>query len=109
MFKRLRAKKPDEPERYLRRDTLTGHIDDVFSTAQVLMDNITPSLENYGFEKKYIDDLKKAVLRGACLDDVGKANSQFQRALLPGKQPSQAVRHEWISTWLPLKFSQLDN
>src|SRR5262249_11000346 len=47
-------------------------------------------------------------VRGAFLHDLGKANHQFQRMIRRGPDPPQALRHEWISTWLPLTFKDLD-
>jgi CRISPR-associated endonuclease/helicase Cas3 len=48
------------------------------------------------------------MVRSACLHDLGKANSQFQRALQPGKQLPQALRHEFVGTWLLLAFPKMD-
>lgn len=104
----LLAKKPRKPGKPTERESLICHLDDVFSASRALIERAIPALESMGLNSALAEDLSRAVLRGAYLHDLGKANSHFQRALLPGKQPPQALRHEWVSTWLPIKFPQLD-
>jgi CRISPR/Cas system-associated endonuclease Cas3-HD len=91
------------------RETLNGHLDDVFSVATSIVETIGPRLlDSLGLDTVYSDNLKEALYLAAYLHDLGKANDQFQRALIPANQLPQALRHEWISTWLPLRFDELD-
>jgi len=90
-------------------ETLVGHIDNVLKVGETLISTVgARSLESLGIPFSMIDDLKQAVVRSICLHDLGKANSHFQRALQTGEQLPQALRHEFIGTWLPLAFPQLD-
>ena len=54
-----------------------------------------------------MDVIECAVARGALLHDLGKANGQFQR-MVRGDKPIQALRHEWISLDILLRYSELD-
>jgi CRISPR-associated endonuclease/helicase Cas3 len=109
-FKRLLAKSSYSPDNPNDRETLPGHLRDVVVAAQALMGSVgQPALESLGllcvFDR---DDLSKAVTYGAFLHDLGKANHQFQRMVRPGAPALQALRHEWISSWLLLKFPDLN-
>ena len=105
----LLAKTPRDPAKPQWAETLVGHIDNVVRVSEVLIDAVgVRSLESLGLQASWLDSLREALVRSACLHDLGKANSQFQRALQPGRQPPQAIRHEVVGTWLPLAFRQLD-
>lgn len=108
MFEKLLAKKPRVPGKPQMRETLQGHLNNVLSVAHALIENSAPYLNTMGLDTSFAENLQKAVLRCAFLHDLGKANSQFQRALQSKSQSTQALRHEWISTWLLLKYPQLD-
>lgn len=104
----LLAKRPRDPGNPKFRETLRGHLADVMNTAASLLELIgMQALDALSIEKKQYSALSQAVLRGALLHDLGKANSQFQ-ALMNGKKQRQALRHELISVWLPFKFTQLN-
>lgn len=104
----LLAKRPRDLKNPLPQETLIGHLNDVFKVSKVLLD-ITglKALNSMGLNNDSFEELRKATLRSAYLHDLGKANSQFQRTLRPKAQPLQALRHEWVSVWLHLKFPQL--
>jgi len=48
-----------------------------------------------------------AVARAALLHDIGKANGQFQR-MVRGDKAIQALRHEWVSLDILLRYPELD-
>jgi len=109
-FNRLLAKSSGSPENPLERETLPGHIFDVLTTANTVVEIVGPaSLRSFGLLNSFDTDLLRAtVVRAAVLHDLGKANHQFQRMIRNGPVPSQALRHEWISVGLLLKYPQLD-
>jgi CRISPR-associated endonuclease/helicase Cas3 len=51
--------------------------------------------------------LEQAIMRGALLHDLGKANHHFQRMVTRESDQPQAFRHELISAWLLLKHPSL--
>ncbi len=105
----LLAKPPKEPDHPTPPETLVGHLDDVFRVAKSIVDNTGMRLlDTMGLPCSCLRQLDQALCLAALLHDLGKANSQFQRALAPGNRPPQALRHEWVSAWLPLKFRDLD-
>jgi CRISPR-associated endonuclease/helicase Cas3 len=108
--KHLLAKRsacPDDPQEHER---LPRHLLDVVRTAGALIQRSgDPCLKSLGLAGMFDPDmLWSAAARGAFLHDLGKANHQFQRMIRRGPKPPQALRHEWISTWLPLTFTELD-
>jgi CRISPR-associated endonuclease/helicase Cas3 len=60
-----------------------------------------------GLEEMWLKRLQEAVIRGAYLHDIGKANSQFQRLVARKSRNPQAFRHELISLLLALKWKPL--
>lgn len=105
----LLAKTPKEPGSPRESETLLGHSRHVFDVAQSLISTVGMSaLQSTGLESHFLEDLRQTVLRSAYLHDLGKASSQFQRVVVSREQPWQALRHEFISTWLPLRFSDFD-
>ena len=109
-FKRLLAKSSKTPDRPQKREMLPHHLRDVVETAQALVRVVGHrSLKSLGLEGVFdCEVLSAAVARGAFAHDLGKANHQFQRMVRSGPQPPQALRHEWISVWLLLRFMEMD-
>ncbi len=107
--KNLLAKKPhgSSPS---PRETLLGHTRDVLEAAEALVASIgQQSLANLGLKSDYrVEHLRSALLTAAVLHDLGKANSQFQRMISSPRSTPQAIRHEFISAWLPLRFADLE-
>ena len=105
-FDRLLAKSSDSPGTPETRALLSRHLQDVVETAQALVRCVGDrSLESLSLNDSFnLETLASAVVRGAFLHDLGKANHQFQRMVRQGSQPPQALRHEWISAWLPIRF-----
>jgi len=105
----LLAKRPKDPGNPTRAETLVGHIENVVRVGQALIDVIGPRcLVAMGLANSMLGDLRQAVIMSACLHDIGKANSQFQRALQLGNQRPQALRHEVIGTWLAVRCPQIE-
>lgn len=109
-FKRLLAKSSVSPNDPKDRETLPRHIQDVVETAKALVESIGDhALQSLALRETYeVKALLAAVTRGAFLHDLGKANHQFQRMIHAGSRQRQALRHEWISAWLPLQFEDMD-
>jgi len=109
-FKRLLAKSSPFPENPVERETLPGHLQDVVQAALAVVDSIGErALESLGLTGVFDNEaLASAVSYGAFLHDLGKANQHFQRMVRHEAQSRQALRHEWISAWLLLKFPELD-
>jgi len=109
-FERLLAKSTNSPTHPEQRALLFQHLRDVVDTAHALTGCVgNNSLVSLGLKDSFsLETLTSAVVRGAFLHDLGKANHQFQRMVRQGPQPPQALRHEWISAWLPIKFPQLN-
>lgn len=109
-FKRLLAKSSDSPNDPKDRETLPRHIQDVVETGTALVESIgDQSLQSLELRGTYdTKALLAAVTRGAFLHDLGKANHQFQRMIRASSKQVQALRHEWISAWLPLQFGDVD-
>jgi len=92
-----------------KSETLVGHIDDVYQASSSITKNIGANILNsFGLDGSYFEQLRQALTLASCLHDLGKANDQFHRALTHQVLYPQALRHEWISTWLPLKFPELN-
>ncbi len=108
-FKRLLAKNSKTPDSPQARECLPQHLSDVVGATQALVRLVgSQALKSFALDKVFsCDELFTAVTRGAFIHDLGKANHQFQRMVRPGNWPPQALRHEWISTWLLLKSSEL--
>lgn len=109
-FKRLLAKSSVSPNDPKDRETLPRHIQDVVETARALVESIgDQSLQSLELRGTYdAKALLAAVTCGAFLHDLGKANHQFQRMIRASSKQVQALRHEWISAWLPLQFGDVD-
>lgn len=82
--------------------SLLDHSRAVLAAARTILDDV----EGYLPAKIAISDLRKLVLTGAVLHDVGKANSIFQDKLLPLREEfpkipwyqRQPLRHEALNT-----------
>ncbi len=92
-------------------ETLSGHTKNVIKSIQALSEIAgEKALESMGISNRFsVNDLTMSAGRAAALHDFGKANSQFQKIVRKGKVKQQALRHEWISTWLPLKSDEIRN
>lgn len=103
-FKRLLAKQCDHPDTPQRRHTLMGHTLDVIVSARALMNIVGKNcLKATGLQSYCsIEDFCKTVMTSAALHDLGKAADSFQLAVRNKRK--QALRHEWISAWLPLTY-----
>jgi len=105
----LLAKKPRTPGSAQHCETLVGHTTEVFRVAKALLEVIGPqAVGSMGLSSELLSDLREVLLRGAALHDIGKANSQFQDIMYGSRMRVQALRHEWISTWVPFRFPELD-
>lgn len=87
--------------------SLPDHLADTGRVAQAIVDAAgSTALTALGLEASFTpDELRSAVVRGAWLHDLGKANSHFQRMMLgrdrlAGTRLAQAFRHEYVSAWL---------
>jgi CRISPR-associated endonuclease/helicase Cas3 len=108
-FKRLLAKRSRSPDSPEDRETLAYHLGDVIMAADAILEVVGRRIaESLGLSPSSHGVLNDAVRRAAFLHDLGKANDEFQRMLRSGP-PLQALRHEWISTWLPFRFPLLDD
>ncbi len=98
----LLAKKPCREDDIRKEETLAGHTCAVIRAAEAIFESIEESIrETFALSRCDTAFLKKCVQRAALLHDLGKANHQFQ-TLMYGREQKQALRHEWISAWLPL-------
>ena len=96
-FSRLLAKSSKNPGNPNDRETLPRHIKDVVKCANAILESIGfRSLQAMKIGVERGDELSSAVLRGAWLHDIGKANHQFQKMIRQGSPFPQALRHEWI-------------
>ena len=100
----LLAKKPQDPAHPSTEETLVGHTMAVVTSARAIMENLDGALwETFGICQGDAELTEKALLRAALLHDLGKANSQFQEIMWGNREGMrQALRHEWMSAWLPL-------
>ena len=106
----LLAKRPADPTTPNRRETLVAHVLDVLETAQaVLSATGNDSLLSVGLSPDWASALTRAVRLSLFLHDLGKANSHAQRMLSRHVPQPQALRHEWISAWLPLHIPDLNS
>jgi CRISPR-associated endonuclease/helicase Cas3 len=107
-FAHLLAKSTATPDQPLEHEKLDGHILGVLNAARTLLQVIGhQSLDSLALSSAWFEVLEPAVARGALLHDIGKANDQFQR-MVRGDKPIQALRHEWISLDILLRYSELD-
>jgi len=102
---RLLAKSSATPDHPRREETLPGHTGAVVAAARALADIVGQrSLEALRLSPAFrVDQLRRVLETAAMLHDLGKANSHFQAAVRHPGTP-QALRHEWVSAWLALKF-----
>lgn len=108
-YRYLLAKSSKSPDAPATRETLGGHIRDVVGVAETLIASWDATfLASMGLPVSLRDDLHRAAVRGALLHDLGKANHHFQRLVREGPNPSQALRHEWISLFVVLDNPALD-
>jgi len=81
----LLAKRPQQPDNPIDRETLAGHLANVLSVSRSLDDSIgNQVIGSLGLERSRVADLRQVIQMSALLHDLGKANSQFQRIMLPG-------------------------
>ena len=85
-----------------------GHTLDVIISAQTLADMIGENCLKATGLHDYCstEDFCKTVVTSAALHDLGKAADSFQIAVRG--QQKQALRHEWISAWLPFISPDID-
>jgi len=103
----LLAKKPQNLDMPDKEETLSGHTMAVTSSVETLLEIMTPSLaDTFQFSKVEITLIRLALVRSALLHDLGKANDQFQKLVRGAFFQKQALRHEWISAWLPLSCGE---
>jgi CRISPR-associated endonuclease/helicase Cas3 len=107
-FVHLLAKSTATPDKPQEHETLDGHILGVLAAARTLLQIVGHQfLDSLALSSAWFEVLEHAVARGAVLHDLGKSNDQFQRMVRGGK-PIQALRHEWISLDILLRYSELD-
>jgi CRISPR-associated endonuclease Cas3-HD len=107
-FVHLLAKSTATADQPQEHESLDGHILGVLDAARTLLQVIGhQSLDSLALSSAWFEVLELAVARGALLHDLGKANDQFQR-MVRGDKPIQALRHEWISLDILLRYSELD-
>ena len=107
-FVHLLAKSTVSPDRPQEHESLEGHILGVLGAARTLLQVVGhQSLDSLALSSTWFGVLELAVARGALLHDLGKANDQFQR-MVRGDKSIQALRHEWISLDILLRYSELD-
>jgi CRISPR-associated endonuclease/helicase Cas3 len=99
--KRLLAKSSTTPDEPREAETLPGHLKGVGRVARALVERRGDAiLSALGLAPdRYRDWLRAAVLAGALLHDIGKANDQFQ-LVVRGRGLPQALRHEVVGAWL---------
>ncbi|MEM3086921.1 MAG: CRISPR-associated helicase Cas3' [Halobacteria archaeon] len=110
MVRRLLAKSSKRPDNPEERETLIGHTLAAMRVANAIVESQgNLYLQSLGLDPQvWENSLKQAAIRCAFLHDLGKANHQFQRMLRKGPDPPQALFHDRLSLWLPLRFPQLD-
>jgi CRISPR-associated endonuclease/helicase Cas3 len=107
-FVHLLAKSTATPDAPHEHERLDGHILGVLDAARTLFHAVGHQLlDSLALSSGWFDVLEPAVTRGALLHDLGKANDQFQR-MVRGDKRIQALRHEWISLDILLRYSELD-
>jgi len=105
----LLAKSVKTPEAPRESETLNGHVLAVLGAARSIVDAVgADCLDSLGLTASIDREvLRNALLKAALLHDLGKANSHFQRAVR-SRTARQALRHEWVSSWLVMRFPDLD-
>ena len=97
-FDRLLAKSSDNQRYPQPSETLPGHLGEVARAAAELVairgDSV---LRAHGFlSERWEANLRSAVLRGALLHDIGKANDHFQVMVRGQRAVPQSLRHETV-------------
>lgn len=88
---------PNSPPQYA---LLTQHSRDVAAACNALVETIgLQCLQNAGLSSEMLPDLRLALILNGWIQDIGKANSHFQR-MLKEKGHTQLIRHEVLSTIL---------
>ena len=108
-FSRLLAKSVTEGTAEINYSaTLPGHLADVFSSAQSLLNCVGVMMLN----SVGLDDViwtqqrfKNTLLLAAALHDLGKANNHFQPMVhgVADSDHRQPLRHEWVSIWIAMQ------
>lgn len=98
----LLAKWSAHPENPRRRETLVGHLEDVISTIEVIVEDLGERfLASMELEPcAWLNALHRTSLAAAALHDLGKGNDQFQAMVRKQLDTKQAIRHEVIGTLL---------
>lgn len=101
-YNRLLAKSTRNPERPSAPETLPGHIATVGGVAaQIVRDRGATLLTSLGLPVEvWAAPLLAAVVRGALLHDIGKANADFQAMVRHETRMPQALRHEVVGLWI---------
>src|SRR5262249_4412041 len=101
-FIHLLAKSTVSPDQPKEHESLKGHILGVLDAARTLLQVAgNQCLDSLALSSAWFDVLEPAVTRGALLND------QFQR-MVRGNKSIQALRHEWISLDILLRYPELD-
>ncbi|MDG7011940.1 MAG: CRISPR-associated helicase Cas3' [Nitrososphaerota archaeon] len=102
------SRTPEDPEYH---ESYVGHLVETTKVARHLVDaRGRVFLESLGLDgAAWSDKLRKSVVRGSLLHDVGKANHQFQRLVSGDRRHPQAFRHEQLSLTLALKWNPLSS
>ncbi len=82
-------------------DTLRGHTALVLAAAEQLLEHRgSASLRAAGLEQALLGRLRRLVLLGAAVHDLGKCSDHFQAMIRGERKEPQLLRHEALSLWL---------
>lgn len=100
--KRLLAKSSANPDDPHEAETLPGHLSAVGRVARAILESRSDAiLDMLGLARdQYGEVFRDAVVAGALLHDIGKANDQFQCVVRGDGRLPQALRHEVVGAWL---------
>src|SRR5438094_3269594 len=100
-FARLLAKSTSDDARPRSEETLQGHTAQVLAAATALLDaRARASLAAVGLPDTLAERLRRLVLLGAFVHDLGKCSEHFQAMVRGQRKEPQLLRHEAASLWL---------